>query len=83
MRKAWHRNIRLSVTVLVFSVITAAGAILRCVRAGFRRFVVPSTGERRQTRLGAAGVAPTTTVLGVSRLAIPTLMVEPEGTAVA
>lgn len=34
-------------------------------------------------RLGAAGVAPTTTMLGVNRLAIPTLMVELEGTAVA
>lgn len=33
-------------------------------------------------RLGAAGVAPTTTMLGVTRLAIPTLMVELEGTAV-
>jgi enamine deaminase RidA (YjgF/YER057c/UK114 family) len=35
------------------------------------------------SRLGAAGVAPTTTMLGVSRLAVPTLMVELEGTAVA
>ncbi|GAA2264533.1 hypothetical protein GCM10010415_30680 [Streptomyces atrovirens] len=35
------------------------------------------------SRLGAAGVAPTTTMLGVTRLAIPTLMVEIEGTAVA
>jgi enamine deaminase RidA (YjgF/YER057c/UK114 family) len=34
-------------------------------------------------RLGAAGVAPTTTMLGVTRLAIPDLMVELEGTAVA
>ncbi|MGI5171413.1 RidA family protein [Spirillospora sp. CA-253888] len=34
-------------------------------------------------RLGAAKVAPTTTMLGVTRLAIPTLMVELEGTAVA
>ncbi|KZB82955.1 RidA family protein [Amycolatopsis regifaucium] len=34
-------------------------------------------------RLGAAGVAPTTTMLGVTRLAIPSLMVELEGTAVA
>lgn len=34
-------------------------------------------------RLGAAGAAPTTTMLGVSRLAIPILMVELEGTAVA
>jgi enamine deaminase RidA (YjgF/YER057c/UK114 family) len=34
------------------------------------------------SRLGAAGVAPTTTMLGVTRLAIPTLMVELEGTAV-
>lgn len=33
-------------------------------------------------RLGAAGVAPTTTMLGVSRLALPVLMVELEGTAV-
>jgi enamine deaminase RidA (YjgF/YER057c/UK114 family) len=33
-------------------------------------------------RLGAAGVAPTTTMLGVTRLAIPDLMVELEGTAV-
>ncbi|WP_328372080.1 RidA family protein [Streptomyces sp. NBC_00445] len=35
------------------------------------------------TRLGAAGVAPTTTMLGVTRLAIPGQMVELEGTAVA
>ena len=35
------------------------------------------------SRLGAAGVAPPTTMLGVTRLAIPTLMVELEGTAVA
>ncbi|MFG2005007.1 RidA family protein [Spirillospora sp. NPDC048911] len=35
------------------------------------------------SRLGASGVAPTTTMLGVTRLAIPTLMVELEGTAVA
>ncbi|MEO6090879.1 MAG: RidA family protein [Umezawaea sp.] len=34
------------------------------------------------SRLGAAGVAPTTTMLGVVRLAIPELMVEIEGTAV-
>ncbi|GGZ42568.1 RidA family protein [Streptomyces poonensis] len=34
-------------------------------------------------RLGAAGVTPTSTMLGVTRLAIPTLMVELEGTAVA
>ena len=34
-------------------------------------------------RLGAAGVAPTTTMLGVTRLAIPGQMVELEGTAVA
>ncbi|MEU9032610.1 RidA family protein [Streptomyces sp. NPDC048383] len=34
-------------------------------------------------RLGAARVAPATTMLGVSRLAIPTLLVELEGTAVA
>ncbi len=34
-------------------------------------------------RLGAAGVAPTTTMLGVTRLAIPTLLVELEATAVA
>ena len=34
-------------------------------------------------RLGAAGVAPTTTMLGVTRLAIPTLMVELEATAIA
>ena len=35
------------------------------------------------SRLGATGEAPTTTMLGVTRLAIPTLMVELEGTAVA
>ncbi|MGX7825379.1 RidA family protein [Actinokineospora sp. 24-640] len=35
------------------------------------------------SRLGAARVAPTTTMLGVTRLAIPTLLVELEGTAVA
>jgi enamine deaminase RidA (YjgF/YER057c/UK114 family) len=34
-------------------------------------------------RLGAAGVAPSTTMLGVTRLELPTLMVELEGTAVA
>ncbi|WP_116199749.1 RidA family protein [Amycolatopsis circi] len=34
-------------------------------------------------RLAAAGVAPSTTMLGVTRLAIPTLLVELEGTAVA
>ncbi|WP_330180702.1 RidA family protein [Nocardia sp. NBC_01503] len=33
-------------------------------------------------RLGAAAVAPTTTMLGVSRLAIPGQLVELEGTAV-
>jgi enamine deaminase RidA (YjgF/YER057c/UK114 family) len=35
------------------------------------------------SRLGASGAAPATTMLGVSRLAIPDLMVELEGTAVA
>jgi enamine deaminase RidA (YjgF/YER057c/UK114 family) len=35
------------------------------------------------SRLGVAGVAPTTTLLGVARLAIPGQMVELEGTAVA
>lgn len=35
------------------------------------------------SRLGAAGVAPTTTMLGVTRLAIPGQLVELEGTAVA
>jgi enamine deaminase RidA (YjgF/YER057c/UK114 family) len=35
------------------------------------------------SRLGAAGVAPTTTMLGVVRLALPVLMVELEATAVA
>jgi enamine deaminase RidA (YjgF/YER057c/UK114 family) len=35
------------------------------------------------SRLGAAGVAPTTTMLGVVRLAVPGQMVELEGTAVA
>ncbi|PRX92299.1 RidA family protein [Allonocardiopsis opalescens] len=34
-------------------------------------------------RLGAAGAAPPTTMLGVVRLAMPVLMVELEGTAVA
>ncbi|TRO66256.1 RidA family protein [Streptomyces sp. IB201691-2A2] len=34
-------------------------------------------------RLGAAGVAPATTMLGVTRLAIPGQLVELEGTAVA
>ena len=33
-------------------------------------------------RLGAAGAAPATTLLGVARLAVPDLMVELEGTAV-
>ncbi|MFD7242121.1 RidA family protein [Streptomyces massasporeus] len=35
------------------------------------------------SRLGAAGVAPTTTMLGVTRLALPGQLVELEGTAVA
>ena len=35
------------------------------------------------SRLGAAQVAPTTTMLGVTRLAIPGQMIELEGTAVA
>ena len=35
------------------------------------------------SRIGAARVAPTTSMLGVTRLAIPDLMVELEGTAVA
>lgn len=35
------------------------------------------------SRLGTAGVAPATTMLGVTRLAIPSLLVELEGTAVA
>lgn len=34
-------------------------------------------------RLGAAGVAPATTMLGVARLAVPGQLVELEGTAVA
>lgn len=34
-------------------------------------------------RLGAAGAAPPTTVLGVTRLAVPDLLVEIEATAVA
>lgn len=34
-------------------------------------------------RLGAAGVAPTSTMLGVTRLAVPGQMIELEGTAVA
>ncbi|ANZ43181.1 enamine deaminase RidA [Lentzea guizhouensis] len=33
--------------------------------------------------LGAAGVAPTTSMVGVTRLAVPSLVVELEGTAVA
>jgi enamine deaminase RidA (YjgF/YER057c/UK114 family) len=33
-------------------------------------------------RLGAAGVAPTTTMLGVTRLAVPGQLIELEGTAV-
>jgi enamine deaminase RidA (YjgF/YER057c/UK114 family) len=35
------------------------------------------------SRMGAAGVAPASTLLGVTRLAFPDLMVELEGTAVA
>ena len=35
------------------------------------------------SRLGAAGAAPATTMLGVTRLALPALMVELEGIAVA
>lgn len=42
----------------------------------------PHYGELAK-RLGAAGVAPTTTMLEVSRLAIPGQLVELEGTAVA
>ena len=40
----------------------------------------PRSGDQR---LFAAGVAPTTTMLGVTRLAVLDLMVELEGTAVA
>lgn len=39
--------------------------------------------EAASARLAAAGVAPPGTLLGVSRLAFPELMVELEGTAVA
>jgi enamine deaminase RidA (YjgF/YER057c/UK114 family) len=39
--------------------------------------------DRLASRLGAAGASPTTTMLGVARLAVPELMVELEGTAVA
>ncbi|MFS0701449.1 RidA family protein [Cellulomonas sp. 179-A 4D5 NHS] len=35
------------------------------------------------SRLAAAGVAPATTLIGVTRLAVPGLLVELEGTAVA
>lgn len=35
------------------------------------------------SRLGAVGVTPTSTMLGVTRLALPDLMVELEGTAIA
>ncbi|MBO8193204.1 RidA family protein [Streptomyces oryzae] len=35
------------------------------------------------SRLGTAGATPASTMLGVTRLAIPTLLVELEGTAVA
>ena len=35
------------------------------------------------SRLGAAGASPSSTLLGVTRLALPELMVELEGTAVA
>jgi enamine deaminase RidA (YjgF/YER057c/UK114 family) len=35
------------------------------------------------SRLGGAGVAPATTMVAVARLALPDLMVELEGTAVA
>ena len=34
-------------------------------------------------RLGAAGAAPTTTMLGVQRLAVPGQLVELDGTAIA
>ncbi|WP_103339440.1 hypothetical protein [Amycolatopsis sp. CA-126428] len=40
-------------------------------------------GDMAAARLGAAGVAPATTMLGVSRLAIPGQPAELEGTAVA
>ncbi|WP_037144768.1 RidA family protein [Rhodococcoides fascians] len=39
--------------------------------------------EKLTSRLGAAGVKPTSTLLEVARLAVPGLMVELEGTAVA
>lgn len=39
--------------------------------------------EELASRLGAAGVAPTTTMLGVTRLAILGQTVELEGTAIA
>ena len=44
--------------------------------------LLPHYGELAG-RLGAAGVLPTTTMLGVSRLAVPGQLVELEGTAVA
>ena len=43
---------------------------------------VPAAFRVEASRLGAAGVAPTSTLLGVARLAIPSLMVELEVTAV-
>ncbi|MEW2529237.1 hypothetical protein [Streptomyces sp. NPDC047071] len=43
----------------------------------------PNTCSPRTARLGAAGVAPTTTTLEVTRPAVPGQPVELEGTAVA
>jgi enamine deaminase RidA (YjgF/YER057c/UK114 family) len=68
------------------SVLSAAGMSL----ANLVRLTVYATDVDRlfehygvlTSRLGAAGVAPATTVLGVTRLALPDLLVELEGTAV-
>ncbi|WP_337060834.1 RidA family protein [Kineococcus sp. G2] len=69
------------------AVLTAAGMSL----ADLVRLTVHTTDVDRlfeaygvlTSRLGAAGATPPTTMLGVSRLALPGLLVELEGTAVA
>ncbi len=60
----------------------AAFGVDRDTRRRQRLDLLPHYGVLA-ARLGAAGVAPVTTLLGVSRLAVPGQVVELEGTAVA
>nr|WP_202885897.1 RidA family protein [Kribbella sandramycini] len=69
------------------AVLAEAGMTLaNLVRLNVYTTDVPQTFQHYgvlAARLGAAGVAPATTMLGVSSLAVPALLVELEGTAVA